>query len=75
MTATTPLCYCPKTTSNLSTVHAQFMFPTVQRFPQDPGHEVRSYQHTGHPGTRQELQQGREQVQREQSGAEERLIR
>lgn len=68
-------CYCPKPTSNLSTVRAGFMFLKVQCFPPDLGHEARSYQHAGHLGTRQELQQGREQVQGEQSGAEERLVR
>lgn len=43
--------------------------------PLDLGHDMRSYQHTGHLGTWQELQQGWEQVQGEQSGAEEGLVR
>lgn len=67
-------CYCPKPTSNFSTVCVGFMLLKVQLFPPDLGHKVRSYQHTGHLGTWQELQQGREQVQAEQSGAEEGLV-
>lgn len=39
------------------------------------GHEVRSYQHARCLGAWQELQQGWEQVQREQSKAEEGIIR
>lgn len=47
---------------------------SLELFPAQ-GHEVRSYQHARCLGAWQELQQGWEQVQREQSKAEEGIIR
>lgn len=61
--------------SNSCTVSVGFLFLKLQRFPTIPNARGKVYQHSGHLGTCQELQQGREQVQGEQSRAEEEIIR
>lgn len=58
-----------------STVRVGFMFLKLQCFPTIPKAWGKVYQHSGHLGTCQELQQGREKVQGEQSRAEEGIIR
>lgn len=65
----------PHPPSNSSTVSVGFMFLKLQHFPTIPKAWGKVYQHSGHLGTRQELQQGWEQVQGQQSRAEEGIIR
>lgn len=72
---TTPakLSLLPHPPSNSSTV--SFTFLKLQLSPTIPSAWGKLYQHSGHLGTRQELQQGREQLQGQQSRTEEGIIR